>query len=50
MNEPRGVEDGRDAQAGAALLDELAGVYRGEALGQLTRPLAAVRDEDRLGI
>ena len=38
-----------EAQAVAALLDELAGVYRGEALGQLARSLA-VRVYDRLGL
>ena len=38
-----------EAQAVAALLDELAGVYRGEDLGRLARELAVIL-YDRLGI
>jgi hypothetical protein len=52
----RGLHDERmpllsseEGQAVAALLDELAGVYRNEDLGRLARTLA-VRINDRLGI
>ena len=52
----RGLRDERvpllsseEGQAVAALLDELAGVYRNEDLGRLARTLA-VRINDRLGI
>ena len=52
----RGLRDERlallsseEGQAVAALLDELAGVYRDEDLGRLARTLA-VRINDRLGI
>ena len=42
-------EEQEEGLAVAALLDELAGVYNGEDLGQPTRELAA-RIYDRLGI
>ena len=49
MNEPLGVEDDGTAKALAALLDRLAGDYRGEPLGHIAGPVA-VSLHDRLEI
>ena len=44
VNDPRAVLTRAQADAVARLLDELAGIYRGEELGELARELSQMLD------